>query len=151
MDFAWRTAFRLGFPLARMCWRLQRRPHEGALVVVTVGRAVLLVRASYRAEWSFPGGSIQRGETPEAAARRELAEEVGLVAPSLRPDGIACGLWDGRPDRVHFFTLQLDRLPALRPDNREIIGTRLVLPGELPGMALTGPAAAYLARAPLAV
>lgn len=30
-------------------------------------------------EWSLPGGAQELGETVEAAARRELAEEVGLA------------------------------------------------------------------------
>jgi hypothetical protein len=47
---------------------------------------------------------------------------------------------------VHYFELRLDRLPDLRLDNREIIAARLVSPDELPGMAVTGPVAAYLAR-----
>jgi 8-oxo-dGTP diphosphatase len=42
----------------------------------------------------------------------------------------------------------LDRLPELQLDNREIISARLILPGELRGMALTRPVAAYLGRTP---
>jgi 8-oxo-dGTP diphosphatase len=145
-DPAWRLAYRLGFPLARIWWRLRRARHEGALVAVTVDRALLLVRSSYRVEWNFPGGSVKRGESPEEAARRELAEEVGLAAPRLTPAGEALGIWDGRRDRVHFFELRLDQLPKLRLDNREIIGARLASPEELPGIAVTGPVAAYLGR-----
>jgi 8-oxo-dGTP diphosphatase len=56
LDAAWRTAYRVGFPLARIWWRLRHQQHEGALVAV-VGQALLLVRSSYRIEWNFPGGS----------------------------------------------------------------------------------------------
>jgi 8-oxo-dGTP diphosphatase len=115
-------------------------------VAVYVGRTLLLVRSSYRTEWTLPGGSVRRGETPEVAARRELAEELGLAAHALFPAGDACGIWDGRRDHVHFFELRLDRPPKLHLDNREIIATRLISPDELRGVALTGPAAAYLAR-----
>jgi 8-oxo-dGTP pyrophosphatase MutT (NUDIX family) len=47
---------------------------------------VLLVRHSYTPGWSLPGGGVDRGEPPEAAAIRELQEEVGLTdhaAPEL--------------------------------------------------------------------
>jgi 8-oxo-dGTP diphosphatase len=144
LDTAWQTMFRLGFPLARIWWRLRRQRHEGALVAIYVGQALLLVRPSYRVAWTFPGGGVERGEVPEAAARRELAEEIGLAPRELSPAGSACGDWDGRRDKVHFFELRLDRMPQLRLDNREIIAARLVSQSDLPGMALTGPVVAYL-------
>jgi 8-oxo-dGTP diphosphatase len=150
LDAAWRLAFRLGFPVARVWWRLRRARHEGALVAVYVGQALLLVHSSYRVEWTFPGGGIERGETPDAAARRELAEEIGLAAPGLTPAGDVFGVWDGRRDLVHFFELRLDRPPKLQLDNREIVGARLASPEELRDIAVTGPVAAYLERAPAA-
>ncbi len=115
-------------------------------MAVHVGTALLLVRSSYRREWNFPGGGIRRGDTPDATASRELAEEIGLVAGPLLPAGIVCGVWDCRPDRVHLFELRLDRLPELRLDNREIVEARLFAADDLPGVALTGPVAAYLGR-----
>jgi len=35
--------------------------------------------------WELPGGGIDPGETPRAAACRELAEETGIVAGELGP------------------------------------------------------------------
>lgn len=149
IDSVWRMALWLGFRLARVWWHLRRPHHEGALVAIYVGRALLLVKSSYRTEWGLPGGSINPGESPDLAAQRELEEEIGLPShPSqpLRPAGSVSGIWDGRRDRVHFFELHLDRLPELRLDNREIIAARLASPEELPGIALTAPVAMFLGK-----
>jgi len=138
--------FRVGFPLARIWWRVRGAGHEGALVAVYVGPALLLVRSSYRKAWNFPGGTVRAGETPEKAAQRELVEEVGIAAPALRPIGAVCGLWERRRDRVHLFELQLDRMPTLRLDNREIVAARFMPVEQTLGLVVTGPVAAYLDR-----
>jgi 8-oxo-dGTP diphosphatase len=51
-----------------------------AVAVVTSGRGVLVAsRADGRPPWTFPGGKIRDGESPAAAAVRELAEETGVA------------------------------------------------------------------------
>jgi 8-oxo-dGTP diphosphatase len=146
IDSVWRMVLRLGFRCARAWWYLRRPRHEGALVAIYVGRSLLLVKSSYRAEWNFPGGSVRPGETPDAAAQREMEEEIGLSSYTLRPAGSASGIWDGRRDRVHFFELHLDRIPELRLDNREIVAVHLASQEELHGISLTDAVVAYLGQ-----
>ena len=45
---------------------------------------VLLERRADDGTWCVPGGSMELGETPEEAARRECLEETGLLAKDLR-------------------------------------------------------------------
>jgi ADP-ribose pyrophosphatase YjhB (NUDIX family) len=62
------------------------RPIVGIGVAVLRPGAVLLARRGRppsEGAWSLPGGAQKLGETAEAAARRELAEETGLAVGEL--------------------------------------------------------------------
>jgi 8-oxo-dGTP pyrophosphatase MutT (NUDIX family) len=54
--------------------------------------------SNHAGQWALPGGRIDDGENPSAAARRELAEELGLV---LGPDAVL-GCLDDYPTRSGF-------------------------------------------------
>jgi ADP-ribose pyrophosphatase YjhB (NUDIX family)/ribosomal protein S18 acetylase RimI-like enzyme len=59
----------------------------GVGVIVVRGGRVLLGRrrgAHGAGDWALPGGHLEYGETPEACAARELAEETGLRAGGWR-------------------------------------------------------------------
>ncbi|MCT2591054.1 NUDIX domain-containing protein [Streptomyces sp. N2-109] len=52
-----------------------------AIVMLRHGSRVLMVHERQRGCWELPGGSIEPGETPRAAAVRELWEETGQRLP----------------------------------------------------------------------
>ena len=150
MDRLWRLAYRLGFRAARLWWRLRRPAHDGAVVAVWWDGRILAVQQSYRANLSWPGGGIGRGEEPREAARRELREELGL---EVAPDDLVLARemvveWDFRREHVRVFELRLHEEPSLRIDNREVVAARFVEPRALLAEAVLPPfIPAYLCAA----
>jgi 8-oxo-dGTP pyrophosphatase MutT (NUDIX family) len=81
------------------------RPAAVAVTVVTTGpdadqAQVLLTRRArglraHAGQWALPGGRVDAGESVTAAARRELAEELGLALP----ESAVLGLLDDYPTR----------------------------------------------------
>lgn len=67
------------------------RPNVGVVLFHADGRVWYGRRAGSQSphSWQFPQGGIDEGEDAEAAARRELAEETGVVSVELmaRTDG----------------------------------------------------------------
>jgi 8-oxo-dGTP diphosphatase len=53
------------------------RVAAGALFLDGADR-VLLVHPTYKDTWDIPGGYVERGESPAAACRREVLEELGI-------------------------------------------------------------------------
>ena len=59
---------------------------RSAALVVKDGRILLVkMRAFGREFYTLPGGGIEQGETPKAAAVRELKEECGVNGMVVRP------------------------------------------------------------------
>ncbi|MFF5719887.1 NUDIX domain-containing protein [Streptomyces buecherae] len=65
--------------------RRMARPRmaAGVLFFNAEGR-VLLVKPSYKPMWEIPGGYVETGESPLAACRREVEEELGIT-PAIGP------------------------------------------------------------------
>jgi 8-oxo-dGTP diphosphatase len=75
----------LGGKIGKKSWLEAQHSRVSSATLIlenSIGQA-LIVKANYKPYWTFPGGIIDRGETPKAAAIRETLEEVGIpVEPS---------------------------------------------------------------------
>ncbi|MFE7558544.1 NUDIX hydrolase [Kitasatospora sp. NPDC057500] len=62
------------------------KPGIAAAIIVQDSRVLMVQRRVAEGElsWQFPAGEVEAGESPEAAAVRETAEEVGLTVKAVQ-------------------------------------------------------------------
>jgi 8-oxo-dGTP pyrophosphatase MutT (NUDIX family) len=118
-DRLMRTAYRVGYRVLRVWWRIARPRKRGVKCVVTRGDEVLLVRHTYgpRERWELPGGGVKRREEPGAAARREAREELGIDVADWTLLGDLSERIDSKRDRLYCYGAEvrdarIDRDPA---------------------------------------
>lgn len=84
-------------------------PRVGVGVLIRRGDEVLLVRrhAVHGAgTWSTPGGHLDFGESPEACARREAQEEVGVTIGGVRFRALTNDVMEA--EGRHYITLWME-------------------------------------------
>ena len=78
----------------------------GVAVVVTHRQKILFGKrksAENGFEWQLPGGWIDRGESPEQAARREVCEETGLQLQEVRFVGITNNIFSAHKHSISLY------------------------------------------------
>jgi 8-oxo-dGTP pyrophosphatase MutT (NUDIX family) len=127
-----RLAYRGAYMGLRLYWLLRRPNTSGVKCVLTDGDRILLVRHSYGPRgWDLPGGSRRQGEPPQAAARREMNEELSVQIDELASLGELIVEADHRVDHVHYYRAEL-RAPPIRIDEGELLTARWFRRRELP-------------------
>ena len=117
---------------------------DWALVIpITTEGQIVLVR-QYRhgvreVVLETPGGILDPGETPEATAARELREETGYQASSIRLIGTMLPNPAINSARVHVLAAEgCRKVGEPQPDPFELIDVVLRPASEIPGMISTG-------------
>ena len=96
-----------------------------SLVIVWHEGRCLLVFDRWKRAWELPGGVREVGESAEAAALRELAEETGIEATGLEYVGVARFRLasDGREEYGAVYTTEVG-VPPVFEANDEIARVR---------------------------
>ena len=114
------------------------RPVIAAAVIVHDGRVLLVRRrvAEGALSWQLPAGEVEWGESLEAAAVRETAEETGLAVRAVQPLGQRVHPVTGR--RMAYTACEFVAGVAVVGDEDEIDEVRWVSAGELPQLVPHG-------------
>ncbi len=133
LDALYRIVYRVAYRV-HLVWALLFRPRcEGVWVALWCDGRLLVIRNSYRGRLTLPGGGIDGGERAEAAAVRELREEVGIhLAPAqLHYMGHYRSAIEFKRDTINLYAAYLDEVPAIKIDNREVAYAAFVDPAGL--------------------
>jgi 8-oxo-dGTP pyrophosphatase MutT (NUDIX family) len=124
---------KLRIAITRPLFRITRGMTLGSRTAVIDGQGrFLLVKHTYTSGWIFPGGGVERGETCEQAARREIEEEAAIVVKGLLEfKGIFSNEREMRGDHLAFFILR-DFEQRTFVSNMEIADARFFDPHALP-------------------
>jgi 8-oxo-dGTP pyrophosphatase MutT (NUDIX family) len=118
------TFYRVAYRLLRLYWFLFRPRTYGARCILVCEDHVLLIRQTYGDRlWTLPGGGLTKGETPEAAVRREVKEEVGVSLSRLQYLGQFVSTQTYNVDTVYVFTAPAPN-QAYTLDAGEILAAR---------------------------
>ncbi|MBU2470662.1 MAG: NUDIX hydrolase [Proteobacteria bacterium] len=113
-----------------------RNPYPTVDVIIELERPsrpiVLVQRVNPPHGWALPGGFVDYGESLEAAARREAAEETGLAVELVAVLGAYSG--PGRDPRQHNLSVVfVGRAKGEPRGGSDAAQARAFLPEDLPG------------------
>jgi 8-oxo-dGTP pyrophosphatase MutT (NUDIX family) len=92
------------FPFYKLYWKIFKPQSYGSKVIIENNGKYLLIKNNYGyGQWTFVGGRIDKGESPDEAAKREVMEEVGLKLSNLRFIQKFTSTASGKRDHINIF------------------------------------------------
>lgn len=119
-------------------------PNDWAnIVAITSNEEVILVKqyryGTEKFTLEIPGGMIDKGETPEIAAKRELLEETGYLAKNLQLIGVADPNPAIQSNKCYMFlATELEFTGSTYLDNTEEVDIITVALNKIPDMIEKG-------------
>lgn len=104
-------------------WLLRRNAPSASAIIVR-DREILLSRRArepWKGCWETPGGYIDEAEHPEAAVRREVREELGLVVANVRLFDVFVDEWAPGQWVQNTVYVVSPGDTDVRPDPREVV------------------------------
>jgi len=137
------AAYRVCFCL----WFIFRPKTFGVNVAIWYNSKILLIKTSYKNEYTVPGGYIKRGENKTSAAVRELEEEITL---QVKPEELKYFTQytsdiEYKKDTTYFFEIELNQPPVVKVDNREVVWADFISPTMALGLNISPYVRSYIA------
>ena len=131
-----RAIIQAGYALRRMVFGALRLKTIGVKVMLlNEAGEILLIRNGYGDSSFFllPGGGVSRRESPQAAAIREVREELGVAIEHVEPFWTYESGSEGKRDTIHLFKARTSETVEI--DDREVIEARFFRLDALPDSA----------------
>ncbi len=141
-----RTAYRCAHAMLRSYWFVRRPRTNGALAALWHDGRILLVKNSYRRQYSLPGGYVRPGEDPREAASREVHEEIRIRVDPRKFDLAYHGTrpFEFRSDTLDIYEAELDAEPPFEIDRVEVVWAGWKSPAEARAMTIVPHLREYL-------
>ena len=125
-----RIFYRLAYKLILFVWFFYRPTVKGVYIAVWYDKKILIIKNSYKKQFTIPCGRIKHGENLTEAAVRELNEEVGLKVyeSELKFIGQYRYKYKYVSEIGNIFELEMSNLPNISVDNREVVWAGFTAP-----------------------
>ena len=128
INFLYRSGYRIAYRLLKIFRKIFKPNVRGVFVMIVCKGQLLILKNSYKQNYSVPGGMVGRREAWEDAAVRETFEEVGIKID--RKDLVLISSIErfkhAENHALKIFELQLSDEPEIAIDQREVVWANFI-------------------------